>query len=124
MTLLIVFLLPYIGAYYKLGDAKKRVMTAAVGGNWKVAATANGVPVHIAYGWICKIDESTKLRGEMKWKGKNCKIEVRHIDTMLEWLSQSPLLTLKQTRDKLITEEKLDASTTATTIHKHLDGQF
>ena len=107
-----------IGSYYKSGDAKKRVMAAVVDGDWKVVATANGVPLHTAYGWIRKKDEPIKLRGGKRFN----KVEVRHIDSMLEWLSQNLLLTLKQIRDKLIAEENLDVSTTI--IHKHIDDKL
>lgn len=107
-----------VGTYHKPGDAKRRVLAVAnVDGDWKAVAIANGVPVQTAYGWIRKGDKPDKLRGGKRFT----KVEATHVDIMLDWLSENPLLTLKQIKDKLLAEENLTVTTT--TIHKHLEAQ-
>lgn len=105
------------GKYHRNGDAKNRVLAAAINGNWKTVATANGIPIHTAYGWIRKGDEPTKPRGGRRF----IKVQERHVDKLLDWLSENPLLTLTQMKDKLMYEEHLNVSTN--TIHDHLDGK-
>ena len=107
------------GKYHRAGDAKKRVLAAAIANeDWKAVATANGVPVQTAYGWIRKGEEEDKPRGGRRFQ----KVETKHIDLMLEWLSENPLFTLKEIKEKLLAEQNLNVTTT--TIHKHLDGQL
>ena len=92
----------FVGKYHKSGDAKRRVLAVAnVDGDWKAAAIANGVPVQTAYGWIRKGNEPDKPRGGKRFT----KVDATHVETMLEWLSENPLLTLKQIKDKLLSEE-------------------
>ena len=98
-------------------DVKKRVLAAAENGDWKSVAIANGVAVQTAYGWLRKGTASVTERGGSRFR----KVEDRHVNWMLEWLSENPLLTLSQIKRKLSEEEQLSVS--INTIHKKLDGQ-
>ena len=73
------------------------MLAAAENGDWKAVAVANGVAVQTAYGWIRSGDATVKKRGGSRFK----KVETRHVDRMLEWLSETPLLTLTQLEEKL-----------------------
>ena len=98
-------------------DVKKRVLAAAENGDWKTVAVANGIPIPTAYGWLRRGTASITQRGGSRFK----KMEPRHVNRMLEWLSENPLLTLTQIKQKLEEEEQLTVS--INTIHKKLDGQ-
>ena len=50
------------------------------------------------------------------------KIQKHRIETMLTWLSENPLLSLKEIKDRLRMEHNINLC--STTIHNHLDGQF
>jgi len=106
------------GKYVNAIDAKKRVLAAFKDGDWKAVARANAVPVQTAYGWINKGDVPRKARGGRKF----VKVEATHIDSMLQWVGENPLVTLKEIKNKLTNECNLNVSTTC--IHKHLDGQM
>lgn len=106
------------GSYMPTGEEKRRVLAAVESGNWKSVAVANGVPVPTAYGWIRRADEQPRQRGGCRVR----KIEERHVEKLLDWLSSNPLLTLVEMKNMLKFEFELDVSTT--TIHKHLHGKM
>jgi len=97
---------------------KKRVLAAAEDGDWKSVAAANGIPLQTAYGWLRGGTTSITPRGGSRYK----KVTPQHVEKMLDWLSENPLLSLTQIKQKLAVEERLTVS--ITTIHKKLDGQF
>ena len=101
----------------KNADVKRRVLAAVENGDWKSVAIANGVPVQTAYGWLRKGTTTITKKGGSRF----CKVQEHHVNRMLEWLSENPLLTLSQLRRKLAEEEQLSVS--INTIHKKLDGQ-
>ena len=98
-------------------EIKKRILAAAESGDWKTVATANGVPVQTAYGWLRRGSATITPRGGSRRK----KVEARHVNKMLLWLSENPLLTLTEIKCKLVQEEQLNVL--LNTIQKKLDGQ-
>lgn len=75
------------------------------------------MPVQTAYGWLRKGSATITPRGGSRRR----KVEARHVNKMLLWLSENPLLTLTEIKRKLVQEEQLNVS--LNTIHKKLDGQ-
>lgn len=81
-------------------------------------ATANGIKLSTAYAWVRSGQQEAKQRGGRR----HHKVQQHHIETMLTWLSENPLLSLKEIKDRLRMEHNI--SLCSTTIHNHLDGQF
>ena len=61
--------------------------------------------------------EAKKLGG-----AKRIKVTEQHVEKMIEYVSENPLITLKEIQDKIQVEYELTVSTT--TIHKHMEGKF
>ena len=66
--------------------------SAREGGDWQLVATINGVKIDTARNGISKGTPTSKKTGG----NRNQKISEDHRDSMEEWLSESPELTLKE----------------------------
>ena len=90
-------------------DVKKRVIATSEDGDWKSVATANGILFQAAYGWFRRDTALITLKGGSRFK----KVEPRHVNRMLDGLSENPLLSLTQIKQKLV--EKI----TTYCFHQH-----
>ena len=108
------------GKYSKTSnDSRERVMLAYQNGeDWQLVAKSNGINHHTAYNWIRTNTLAPKPKGGKKFE----KLTSAVLATMLEYISDNPLITLQSIKEKLQSELQLTVSTTA--IHNRLDGQF
>ena len=91
------------GPYQRVApDARRRIVECfQADGDWKVAATANGVAVQTAYGWITRPDgDGPSQRGG----AINRKVKPEHADKLLSYVEANPLITLKEMAAKLRAE--------------------
>ena len=85
-------------------DSKRRIIDAANRGeDWRNIAKANGVSTSTAYGWIKRSEEPEKLRGGARL----IKMTEEIIDKALGYVSENPLMTLKDIQEKLRVEENV-----------------
>lgn len=109
------------GKYQRVApDARRRIVDCFNGGgDWKAAATANGIAVQTAYGFINRPDsDNPRPRGGPI----NRKVQPEHVDKLMSYVEANPLMTLKGMAEKLRSETGLHLSTS--TIHHYLDGRF
>jgi transposase len=108
------------GKYRVYSTERKRILSVAeeYEGDWKSAANANGVSIGTAYGWI----RGSEMEAEKRGGAKRIKVTQQHVEKMIEYVSENPLITLKEIKDKIQAEYGLAVSTT--TIHKHMEGKF
>ena len=108
------------GKYKRTGAEKDRVLAAAQNGSgdWRAVAAANGVSASTAYGWLRRTEDAPRKRGGARYK----KLSEEHIDTLLSYLEENPLLSLKELSLKLLEATGLNVCTA--TIHKHLNGRM
>lgn len=86
--------------------------------NWKAVAEANGIPIQTAYGWIRRSGEQRKKRGGRRFT----KVGEEHVEMMIEYVREDPLITLQEISAKLALETGITVSTN--TVHRHLEGQL
>ena len=109
------------GPYKRVGaDARERILEVyRSGGDWKLAATANGVAVRTAYGYITRPDGFTPApRGGATSK----KVDGPMVDKMVKYVEENPLITLTEIGRKL--EADTGVSLSLPTIHSHLNGRM
>lgn len=107
------------GAYKRTGEEKTRVLAAYDGaGDWRAVATANGVSIGTAYGWIRRASSPVKPRGGARFH----KVTENDVEKLLSYLKENPQLTLKELARKLRDDTGVSVSTT--TVHKHLNGRL
>ena len=108
------------GRYRAYSTEKKRIISVAeeYEGDWKYAAIANGVSIGTAYAWIKGSEMEAKKRGG----AKRIKVTRQDVEKMIEYVSENPLITLKEIQDKIQAEYDFTVSTT--TIHKHMERKF
>ena len=104
-------------------DARKRIIDCfKAGGDWKLAATANGVAVKTAYGYIRRGegdgDGAPRKRGGATVR----KVDAAMIETLVGYVEENPQLSLKEIANKLREETGVQLSTN--TVHKHLHGRM
>ena len=83
------------GSYKKTfpNDTKLRIIDVAENdGDWKAAARLNDVPMATAYGWRRRADDSAKKRGGYK----KPKLSEHHVENMLSYVEENPLITLRE----------------------------
>ena len=110
------------GTYNKVPpDARKRIMDCyRAGGDWKMAATANGVAVKTAYGYIRRGDGDREPR---KRGGATVrKVNAETVEKLVGYVEANPQLSLREMANKLREDTGVDLS--INTIHKHLHGQL
>ena len=109
------------GKYAKRARASVRTRIfncARQGGDWQVVALNNGVKVETARNWILKGTPTLQITGG----NHHQKINEDHRDSLLEWLSETPELTLKELQEKLLDTYQLQVC--HQTISNHLDGMM
>ena len=111
------------GKYRKTQEEKSRVIEAALNDeDWRAVATANGVPHKTAYGWLRRYNEEQEPTCRQRGGANNMKLTERHRESMLKYIEEDHLITLKTIKCYLLRDHGINVSTT--TIHKHLDCQF
>ena len=109
------------GKYNKRASTsvRRRIYESArEGRDWQIVAINNGVKVDTARNWISKGTPTLKNTGG----NRNQKITEDHRDSMVECLSETPELTLKELADKLHFTYEIDVC--HQTISNHLDGML
>ena len=100
-------------------SVRRRICDAArEGRDWKVVAENNGVKVGTARNWISKGTPTLRPSGGMH----NVKITEDHRDSLMEWLSINPELTLKELSEML--EGSFNVTVSYQTVSNHLDGMM
>ena len=80
-------------------SVRRRIFESAMnGGDWKQFAESNGVKVETARDWISKGTPTLKKSGGTNY----CKITEDHRDSIMEWISINPELSLKELADMLL----------------------
>ena len=110
------------GKYHHVpADARKRIFDCyRAGGDWKAAATANGVAVKTAYGYIRRGDGDRvpRKRGGATVR----KVSEEMIRKLVDYVEDSPQISLKEMANKLRCETGVQLSTN--TVHKHMHGRL
>lgn len=109
------------GPYRKRCEgAKERIIESyRRGENWKVTATANGVAVKTAYGYITRPDnEPTRPRGGETHR----KVAPAHVEKLVEYVEENPQLSLKEMARRL--EEDTGLHLSIPTVHRYLHGKL
>lgn len=100
-------------------NATNRIIKAAENDqDWKAVAEANGIPIQTAYGWIRRAGEQSKRRGGRRFS----KVREEHIERMIEYVQEDPLITLQEISVKFTMETGITVCTN--TVYKHLEGQL
>ncbi|KAF0305585.1 hypothetical protein FJT64_022776 [Amphibalanus amphitrite] len=101
-------------------DAQERVVAVFnEGGDWKAAATANGIPVRTAYGYITRPEEQLpRPRGGATKK----KVTQGMVDKMVTYVEENPLISLVEIGRNL--RQDTGVTISVPTIHRHLHGQL
>lgn len=101
-------------------DARQRVLDVyKAGGDWKLAAEANGINTRTAYGYITKPDGFVPAR---RGGATATKVSTAMEDKMIEYVEENPLVTLAEIGRKL--HQDMGVSLSTNTIHKHLNGRL
>lgn len=109
--------------YRKYRDEKKRVIEAGLKGeDWEAVAQANYVNLKTAYGWLRTYDEDAIATPKKRGGARNKKILQVHIDAMIEYVEEDPLISLQLIKSNILRDHQMNVSTTS--IHKYLEGQF
>ena len=97
-------------------DARKRIIDCfKAGGDWKLAATANGVAVKTAYGYIRR-GEGDGDRAPRKQGGVTVrKMDAAMIETLVGYVEENPQLSLKEIANKLSEETGVQLPQTLST---------
>ena len=101
-------------------DAQDRVVAVyKEGGDWRAAATANGISIRTAYGYITRAeDHQPRPRGGATKK----KVDTALVSRMVAYVEDNPLITLAEIRRKV--QHETGVTLAISTIHRHLDGQL
>ncbi|XP_043210907.1 uncharacterized protein LOC122375515 [Amphibalanus amphitrite] len=101
-------------------DAQERVVAVFnEGGDWKAAATANGIPVRTAYGYITRPEgQLPRPRGGATKK----KVTQGMVDKMVTYVEENPLISLVEIGRNL--RQDTGVTISVPTIHRHLHGQL
>lgn len=108
--------------YNRIGvETRERIIGAFVRGeNWRLVAQMNGVNCKTAYKWL-HVDNIT-YEAQAR-RGHRMKIlSESQIDTILEWISEVPTLTLG--RLKVRVKDVFGKEVSITTISRYLDGRL
>jgi transposase len=109
------------GTYAKRAreSVRRRICDSArEGGDWRIVAENNGVKVDTARNWIKKGTPTLlKVGGS-----HNTIIQEDHRDSLMEWLSINPELSLKELTDML--DGSFDIQVCHQTVSNHLDGML
>ena len=108
------------GKYRAYSTENKRIIFVAeeYEGDWKSAVIDNGVSIGAAYAWI----RESKMEAKKRGGAKRITVTEQRVEKMIEYVSENPLITLKEIKDKIQAEYDLTMSTT--NIHKHMEGKF
>lgn len=109
------------GPYKKVGaDARQRIIDCyKAGGDWKLAATANGVAVQTAYGYLKRGEgDGPRKRGGATHR----KVDATMVEKMLEYVEENGQITLAEIANKL--HEATGVRVSTNTVHKHLNGKL
>ena len=109
------------GPYKRIAaETRKRILDVyKAGGDWRLAATANGIAVRTAYGYITKPDDyQSAPRGGATSK----KVDASIVNKMVEYVEENPLITLTDIGRKL--QNDTGVSLSVPTIHNHLNGRM
>ena len=109
------------GPYRKRSDgARDRIIESyRRGENWKVTATANGVAVQTAYGYITRQDEvPARPRGGETHR----KVTPTHVDKLVEYVEENPQIGLKEMARRHKEDTGLELS--IPTVHRYLHGKL
>jgi transposase len=86
--------------------------------DWYAVAEVNGAKRGTAYGWVKSGSANPKKHGSLQ-RGVQ-KLDGRQIDNILQWLSDNPLLTLKQLKEKV--QQYHNVNISINTVSRYLDG--
>lgn len=107
------------GKYEKSTELiRSRVITAKDNEeDWVAVASANGIKTATAYNWVHKGTAERKPRGGIRQKCT--KLCSEHVEAIIDWISDNPLLTLKSMASKLVEVFGVEVSTQ--TVARHLE---
>ena len=109
------------GPYKKHSSSvcKKRIIaTAKKDCDWKLVASANGVPIATAYGWLLRSEDKPKKKGGYRPK----KLSPDDVEFMLHLVEKTPTITLLEIKSKVAELREISISTTS--IHKYLEAKM
>lgn len=108
------------GKYRRSSYEKKLIVDAAatVDGDWRGVAISQHIPIGTAYGWIRATENEPKQHGG----ARNKKVTPVHVQKMIQYIENDPLISLSDIKTKLFQDEGLAVSTN--TVHKYIDCQF
>ena len=90
------------------------------GGDWKAAASHNGVKYKTAYRWVRSGDPELKPHGGLREARR--KIDDHHVDAIVAWIEADCGITLKSIKEKPLQEYGVEVSLQC--VFDHLNAQL